>query len=36
MLFAIAGMSLLIGADHLLMIFVALEITALSLHPGRY
>ena len=32
MLFAIAGMSLLIGADHLLMIFVALEITALSLY----
>jgi len=32
MLFALTGMALLIGSNHLLMIFVALEITALSLY----
>ncbi len=32
LLFAVVGMLLLVGADHLIMIFIALELTALSLY----
>ncbi len=32
LLFAVVGMLLLVGADHLILIFIALELTALSLY----